>query len=397
MTDEEKLDDDINLDEFNFDDLVVDNADGDTAATGGAPAEDAFNFDDITAGDFNFDDLPGGDLPEISAESDLAGGSLSDLPEETPITVESADIPEVQISPEENALPQEDAFSVPTEEMTEMPAQDTLPVSNEPAAEGSETAAVSEPGGFGDAPVDDFAEILPENTAVPAAEESEVAVPETEASTTAEIFDEKAVEEENGRFEENADYDYAGHDENNVAEEAAAVDIPGEAEETVNDVLLNDEPAQADDADEIHDAYFANDAVKTEPEEYNRSDNVLPAGDYPVATIEESGQIGFLRWYSGSSGDQMFEIARGFESGSFNADEECKTLHVNVGYDTYGWEVQFSDGVVMNLRDVREYQIRNGRLPSAEGRIIYGQSTLMFSGIERIVVYESVKYFSYGV
>ena len=93
----------------------------------------------------------------------------------------------------------------------------------------------------------------------------------------------------------------------------------------------------------------------------------------------------------------MFEIARGFESGSFNADEECKTLHVNVGYDTYGWEVQFSDGVVMNLRDVREYQIRNGRLPSAEGRIIYGQSTLMFSGIERIVVYESVKYFSYGI
>ena len=397
MTDEEKLDDDINLDEFNFDDLVVDNADGDTAATGGAPAEDAFNFDDITATDFNFDDLPGGDLPEIPAESDLVGASLSDLPEETPITVGSADIPEVQIRPEENALSQEDAFSVPAEEMPEMPAQDTLPVSDEPAAEGSETAAVSEPGGFGDTPVDDFAEILPENTAVPAAEESEVAVPKTEASTTAEIFDEKAVEEENGRFEENADYDYAGHDENNVAEEAAAVDIPGEAEETVNDVLLNDEPAQADDADEIHDAYFANDAVKTEPEEYNRSDNVLPAGDYPVSAMEESGQIGFLRWYSGSSGDQMFEIAKGFESGSFNADEECKTLHVNAGYDTYGWEVQFSDGVVMNLRDVREYQIRNGRLPSSEGRIIYGQSTLMFSGIERIVVYESVKYFSYGV
>ena len=391
MTDEEKLDDDINLDEFNFDDLVVDNADGDTAATGGAPAEDAFNFDDITATDFNFDDLPGGDLPEIPAESDLVGASLSDLPEETPITVGSADIPEVQIRPEENALSQEDAFSVPAEEMPEMPAQDTLPVSDEPAAEGSETAAVSEPGGFGDTPVDDFAEILPENTAVPAAEESEVAVPKTEASTTAEIFDEKAVEEEN------ADYDYAGHDENNVAEEAAAVDIPGEAEETVNDVLLNDEPAQADDADEIHDTYFANDAVKTEPEEYNRSDNVLPAGDYPVSAMEESGQIGFLRWYSGSSGDQMFEIAKGFESGSFNADEECKTLHVNAGYDTYGWEVQFSDGVVMNLRDVREYQIRNGRLPSSEGRIIYGQSTLMFSGIERIVVYESVKYFSYGV
>ena len=85
------------------------------------------------------------------------------------------------------------------------------------------------------------------------------------------------------------------------------------------------------------------------------------------------------------------------ESGSFDADEERKTIHVNVGYDTYGWEVQFSDGVVMNLRDVREYQIRNGRLPSADGRIIYGQSILAFSGVERIVVYKSVKYFSYGI
>lgn len=113
--------------------------------------------------------------------------------------------------------------------------------------------------------------------------------------------------------------------------------------------------------------------------------------------IEENGKIGCLRWYSGSSNDKMFELEKGFESGNFDADEECRCIHVNVGFDTYGWEVQFSDGVVMNLRDVREYQIRNGRLPLTEGRIIYGQSALTFSGIERIVVYESVKYFSYGM
>ena len=113
--------------------------------------------------------------------------------------------------------------------------------------------------------------------------------------------------------------------------------------------------------------------------------------------IVESGNVGFLKWYSGSSGDAVYEFGKNSPSGSFEGDENCNVLHVNVGYDTYGWEVQFPDGVIMNLRDVREYQIRNGRLPSTEGRIIYGQKTLMFSGVERIVVYESVKYFSYGI
>ena len=113
--------------------------------------------------------------------------------------------------------------------------------------------------------------------------------------------------------------------------------------------------------------------------------------------ILTSQNVGQLQWYSGNSDDKMFEISKGFESGTFDADEECKTIHVNVGYGTYGWEVQFSDGLVMNLRDVREYQIRNGKLPNSEGRIVFAQSALMFSGVERIVIYENTKYFSYGL
>ncbi len=113
--------------------------------------------------------------------------------------------------------------------------------------------------------------------------------------------------------------------------------------------------------------------------------------------ILETNNIANLRWFSGNENDEMYEIGKNFKSNTFEANDNCKTIHVNVGYDTYGWEVQFADGVIMNLRDVREYQIKNGKLPSPEGRIIYGPNTLMFSGVERIVIFETVRYFSYGV
>lgn len=132
-------------------------------------------------------------------------------------------------------------------------------------------------------------------------------------------------------------------------------------------------------------------------EENSVHDEVASSEVYPISSENSVGNIGNLRWYSGTSADKVFSISKGFESGEFVADEECKTIHVNVGYDTYGWEVQFSDGIVMNLRDVREYQIRNGKLPSENGRIIFGNSELSFTAVKRIVVYETVKYFSYGI
>ena len=105
----------------------------------------------------------------------------------------------------------------------------------------------------------------------------------------------------------------------------------------------------------------------------------------------------YLNWYSGGISEAVYEFSKNSQSAEFVATNECKTIHVNVGYDTYGWVVQFSDGSVMSLRDVKEFQIRNGKLPNSSGRIIYGQNVLSFEKVERIVVYEAVRYFSYGV
>ena len=204
--------------------------------------------------------------------------------------------------------------------------------------------------------------------------------------------------------------------ENSDQFQVVDIDKSGEEEYVVNDVVQQD-----DNGNDLPEGFFVDEGIEAEPiqdetfskedidqahNEYFASDDVevveteLTAGTYDkldLPSVLDVGNIGYLKWYSGSLTDKMFKIEKGFESSTFYADEECKTIHVNVGYDTYGWEVQFSDGVVMNLRDVREYQMRNGKLPSSDGRIIYANSTLMFSGVERIVIYESVKYFSYGI
>ena len=51
----------------------------------------------------------------------------------------------------------------------------------------------------------------------------------------------------------------------------------------------------------------------------------------------------------------------------------------------------------MNLADVREFQLRNGRLPAGGGTIMYGENTLRFSNVERIVVGSTPEYFHYGI
>ncbi len=103
-----------------------------------------------------------------------------------------------------------------------------------------------------------------------------------------------------------------------------------------------------------------------------------------------------LKWFGGSSADKFFEISKQSESEQLTGTGEVKAIHVNVGYDTYGWLVEFSNGKIMSLRDVREFQIRNGHLPDSTGVIVYGNQRFEFSAIERILIYESVQYFSYG-
>ena len=178
-------------------------------------------------------------------------------------------------------------------------------------------------------------------------------------------------------------------------------------EQTSDDVDLpegffEDRPEESEIAQEEFSSNEVNDDVHNEYFDSGEEEIIAPSLEEDFGSASDMGiltsqNVGQLQWYSGNSDDKMLEISKGFESGTFDADEECKTIHVNVGYDTYGWEVQFSDGLVMNLRDVREYQIRNGKLPNSEGRIVFAQSALMFSGVERIVIYENTKYFSYGL
>lgn len=110
----------------------------------------------------------------------------------------------------------------------------------------------------------------------------------------------------------------------------------------------------------------------------------------------EKLQYKISKWYSGSLNDKYFEFNAQSPSGSFEGNEEIKAIHVNVSNTSYGWNVTFDNGLSMNLRDLREYQTRFGKMPSPNGVISYGQTKLTFSNVERIVVYESAQYYFYS-
>lgn len=380
MVDEKLQNDEINLDDFNFDDLP-----NMTEEEMPANEQTAESTNDIDLGDFSFDNFDFGEISTDNSEDGARKEPFFEMPKDED-NVQNA---------EDESEPDASFFS---EEMNE-----------------AEAADVEE--NINDMPIAGEADPITENT-----------VEEPEYSETPDLeehFDNAdtiSAEPENNEDNFSVD-DYlmsveetetpaakATTDDGYVDEAAADTDF--DAAEEVSEVGFEDEipeemplddgaPFSDEEANEAHEEYFSSEETPVEdtdifagiePEISGQSIESYSA----VSSIEESMTAGYAKWYSGQPDLKMFEIAKGFESGNFDADEECKTLHVNVGYDTYGWEVQFSDGVVMNLRDVREYQIRNGRLPNSDGRIIYGHSSLLFSGLERIVVYESVKYFSYG-
>lgn len=410
MADDKLLDDDINLDEFNFDDLTLDDGHNPATEVGEqkASGKDAFNLDDISLDEFNFDDLP-----NSAAESPKPANETAATETDTENVVrESA---EVDLPEANELIDDEESVVSPERQEVDSPAvdegiRDVVPEEN--TAESAEVSAF---------------EIKTKPEVIPETEEAVVATPAADLETDFADEPEVAAEAENApSFEteessnretvlenkaETAEEVVAAGEETNadiISDDEMSQDIPAEENNhedndavKVDEEIVNQMPNHQEDKEDEEDIFAGIDSPAEEPQANNMAGEI----DYDVpntpkdevAMLQESGRIGCLRWYSGASSDRMFEISKAAESATFNADEECKTIHVNAGYDTYGWEVQFSDGVVMNLRDVREYQIRNGRLPSADGRIVYGQSAWSFSGIERIVVYESVKYFSYGV
>ena len=103
-----------------------------------------------------------------------------------------------------------------------------------------------------------------------------------------------------------------------------------------------------------------------------------------------------LQWYSGTIGEKAYKLSIDKMPEFLDEDNEKKVVHINVA-SGYGWNVFFDNGVFMNLSDLREYQERNGKIPCQSGKIIYADKTTTFEKIERIVVFEEPRYFSYEV
>lgn len=101
-------------------------------------------------------------------------------------------------------------------------------------------------------------------------------------------------------------------------------------------------------------------------------------------------------WYSGNISDKSYEVSFDNMPEFLEPNNEIGVINVMVD-SAYGWNVFFDNGVFMNLRDLKEYQVRNGKMPASAGRIIYGNKTVSFERIKRIVVYEKPSYFTYQV
>ena len=99
--------------------------------------------------------------------------------------------------------------------------------------------------------------------------------------------------------------------------------------------------------------------------------------------------------YSGSLADNYGRYSAASLGGEFEAAPERNSIYLKIGKSAYGWSVRFDNGLVMSMADVREYQLRNGKLPQPDGIIAYGNKQLLFRGCVRIVIYQEAEYFSY--
>ena len=135
------------------------------------------------------------------------------------------------------------------------------------------------------------------------------------------------------------------------------------------------------------------------PAEQKPDDKPVAASPVPESRTEqeEKETLRMFKWYSGSLSDNYFKFSAEEASAEFNGNADQNSIYVNVGTSAYGWNVAFDNGINMNLADVREFQLRNGRLPAAGGTIMYGENALRFSNVERIVVGSIPEYFHYGI
>ena len=135
------------------------------------------------------------------------------------------------------------------------------------------------------------------------------------------------------------------------------------------------------------------------PTEQKSDDKPVAASPIPESRTEqeEKETLRMFKWYSGSLSDNYFKFSAEDASVEFKGNADQNSIYVNVGTSAYGWNVAFDNGINMNLADVREFQLRNGRLPTGGGTIMYGKNALRFSNVERIVVGSIPEYFHYGI
>ena len=126
----------------------------------------------------------------------------------------------------------------------------------------------------------------------------------------------------------------------------------------------------------------------------------LPVSETPAAEAEtdagyQNNDDLYAREYSGYLSDEYFVVDSHSLQGEFSGNDKCHAIQINASQSSYGWGVHFDNGWFMGIRDVREYQLRNGRLPSPNGEITYGVKKMSFRNISRIVLYEVPRYFTY--
>lgn len=173
-----------------------------------------------------------------------------------------------------------------------------------------------------------------------------------------------------------------------VVEDRISDDNVGQTEaEVISDAKANVE--DTDDNTEVIDDNLSDVNENVE----NEQNTDVEATDNAYSYRQQNA---YVRWYDGESTEPQYEIDKNSESKTLIGTDDCKNIHINIGFDAYGWLVRFANGVIMSVDDVREYQLRNGVLPDSAGAITYATMQIEFQNIEKIKVYESVRYFTYA-
>lgn len=364
---------DADLDKLDLSDISDDGMDGFPSFLTDKKDDADIVFDDVNNPDLGLDDInldePVVQITETPEEGDIEleegnpGINLDDVAEDTP------NLPADDWQKEtENPINPDEFLDTPLpenaiEEAGEWPDTETpLQEAEEEIAETSDSRA-EEPAvqevEIEETPVDEesiLSEEPGEADLTPVAEEySEIPEPEEKADKTSEEPEEEVI------LEKEAEEDYS---DDEIARE------------------LGDEESAA---------------AETASPEDNMPAITVPDSDSGNQELSDKDLNNFLKWYSGRLSDEYIEFSTEYESGEIEGSEECKALNVKVGSSYYGWNVKFDNGLTMSLRDVRDYQLHYGKLPDSGGTISFGELTLTFKNIERIVSYESPEYYSYGI